>query len=492
MTAARATDLRRALEILDACNGLVRIDRPVDPDGELTAVLDQMETEHIWSAARFDSIVGYEGWSIVGSVFSDRANLATLFGTEPAELTSVLSERFDHPVAPVIVDDGAVHEHVAVGDAASLDDVPLVLHHERDAARYVSLGLTFVKDPDTGRRNVGIYRYMQRDARTLVPSLTSISNIADIFRRQEERGEPLEIAIVPAAAPALVIAASYRAAMGVDECALAGGLLEKPLRLVPAKTVAVEVPADAEVVIEGRILPGERHPEAPFADMSRSYSRVKRGPLTEVTAITRRRDPILQIAFSGHPDATNMAAVGHEVAVWRAVQGATSNLVAVHVPPSGYGFHCYLAIHKVPTVEGSERGEQRNAMLAALGAVPQLKLVIAFDHDVDIFDEFKVMGALARRFQAKDASTGEDRLLVIPNAKGATYDPSSFHREYPNSKLMIDATLRSDLPPDVRASFEEATPPWPREIDLADYLPTSGRPHQGAHRTGRFPRKGKP
>jgi 2,5-furandicarboxylate decarboxylase 1 len=232
------------------------------------------------------------------------------------------------------------------------------------------------------------------------------------------------------------------------------------------------------VVIECRILPGERYPEAPFADMSRSYSRVKYGPLTEVTAITRRNDPILQVAFSGHPDATNMAAVGHEVAVWRAARAATSNLVAVHVPSSGYGFHCYLAIRKAPTVEGSERGEQRNAMLAALGAVPQLKLVIAFDHDIDIFDEFKVIGALARRFQAKDPSTGEDRLLVIPSAKGATYDPSSFHREYPNSKLMIDATLRSDLPPEVRASFDEARPPWPDEIDLSDYLSADDWPRR--------------
>jgi 2,5-furandicarboxylate decarboxylase 1 len=476
VSAGSATDLRRALEILDARHGLVRIDRPVDPNGELTAVLDRMEAEHVWSAARFDSILGYQGWSIVGSVFSDRGNLAALFGTEPAQLTSVLSERLDRPIPPVIVADGPVHEHVSTGGAASLDDIPLVLHHELDAGRYVSLGLTFVKDPDTGLRNVGIYRYMQRDATTLVPSLTSISNIADIFRRQEERGEPLDIAIVPAAAPATVIAASYRAAMGVDECALAGALLEEPLRLVPAKTVDVEVPADAEVVIECRILPGERYPEAPFADMSRSYSRVKYGPLTEVTAITRRHDPILQVAFSGHPDATNMAAVGHEVAVWRAARAATSNLVAVHVPASGYGFHCYLAIHKAPTVEGSERGEQRNAMLAALGAVPQLKLVIAFDHDIDIFDEFQVMGALARRFQAKDPSTGEDRLLVIPSAKGATYDPSSFHREYPNSKLMIDATLRSDLPPEVRASFDEARPPWPEEIDLSDYLSASDWP----------------
>jgi 2,5-furandicarboxylate decarboxylase 1 len=465
-----ATSLRQALELLAARRQLVRISRTVDPKGEVAAVLDHLENAHMWSAALFTSIAGYEGWSIAGSLFADRSGVATVFGVDPSSLTAALSERLDSPIAPEIVDRGLVQEITSVGDDASLDDIPLLLHHERDAGRYVSLGLTFVKDPDSGMRNAGIYRFMQRDRRTLVPSLTSISNIADIFRRQEERGLPLDIAIVPAASPAMIVAAGYRAGLGVDECALAGGLQGEPVSLVPARTVDVEVPADAEVVIEARILPGERHPEAPFADMSRSYSRVKLGPLTEITAITRRRDPILQVAYSGHADATNMAAIGQEIAVWRAARAASSNLTGVHIPASGFGLHCYLSIRKAPTVEGFERGEQRNAMLAALGAVPQIKLIIAFDDDVNIFDESKVLGALARRFQAKDPSTGEDRLLVIPNSKGATYDPSSFHREYPNAKLMIDATLRSDLAPEVRAGFDEAQPAWSAPIDLADYL----------------------
>jgi 2,5-furandicarboxylate decarboxylase 1 len=470
VTSPIPSDLRSALDLLDQRGGLARIRRTVDPNGELTAVLDQMEQEHNWSAGLFESVLGYEGWRIAGSVFSDRANVAALVGTQPQTLTADLSRRLDLPIAPELVESGPVHETVLTGEEASLDAIPLVLHHERDAGRYVSMGLTFVKDPETGHRNVGIYRYMQRDRKTLVPSLTSISNIADIFRRQEQHNLPLEIAIVPSASPAMVIAASYRAPLDVDECALAGGIQGAPVRLVPAKTVDVEVPENAEVVIEARILPGERYPEAPFADMSRSYSRVKHGPLVEVTAITHRHDPILQIAFSGHPDATNMAAVGQEVAVLRAAQAASSNVVAVHVPASGYGFHCYVAIDKVPTVEGRERGEQRNAMLAALGAVPQLKLIIAFDADVDIFDDLAVLGALARRFQAKDAMTGEDRLLVLPYMKGATYDPSSFHREYPNSKLMIDATLSSELSQELRASFEEAKRAWPHEIDLRRYL----------------------
>jgi 2,5-furandicarboxylate decarboxylase 1 len=228
------------------------------------------------------------------------------------------------------------------------------------------------------------------------------------------------------------------------------------------------------VVIEARILPGERYDEAPFADMSRSYSRVKRGPLTEVTAITHRSRPILQIAFSGHADATNMAAVCHEVAVLRAARAVSGAVTAVHVPASGYGFHCYLALEKAPTVEGRERGEQVNAMLAAVAAVPQLKLVIAVDHDVNVFDDVAVLEALARRFQPVDALSREDRLIVIRAAKGATYDPSSFHREYPNSKLLVDATISSDLTPEQRHGLREARTRGVDTIDLDAYLVEGG------------------
>ena len=99
-----------------------------------------------------------------------------------------------------------------------------------------------------------------------------------------------------------------------------------------------------------------------------------------------------------------------------------------------------------------------------------IKLIIAFDDDVDIHDDTAVLGALARRFQAVDAQTRESRIQVIPAAKGATYDPSSFHREFPNAKLLIDATLRSDLTDEQRGSFAEARTAGAAGIDLANYV----------------------
>jgi 2,5-furandicarboxylate decarboxylase 1 len=247
----------------------------------------------------------------------------------------------------------------------------------------------------------------------------------------------------------------------------------EPLRLVRARTVDLEVPAEAEVVIEARILPGERHAEAPFADMSGSYSRVKRGPLTQMTAITHRTRPILQLTFSGHPEATNMAAGCHEVAIMRAAGAASRGVPGVHVPASGYGFHCYIRMKKTSTLEGRERGEQKSVMLAALGAVPQIKLVI---------DEGAILRILSRRFQAVDPATRDEHLHVIPSAKGTSYDPSSFHREYPSSKVLIDCTRRSDLTEERHASFVEARCRGVESIDVVNYLRAGAPATSSRHR----------
>jgi 2,5-furandicarboxylate decarboxylase 1 len=461
-----AHSLRAALDRLGT--SCVRVRKPVDPAWEIAAVLDRMERSDRLQPVLFESIDSTPGWSVLGNLFADRRSIAAVLGIAPEELNAEVARRLEAPLPPEIVDDGPVQANVMT--TPDLDRLPVTKLHEHDAAAYISMGVAICRDPDTGVQNIGVYRFMKKSATELVPSLTSLSNAADIFARHEAVGKPMDIAIVPGASPALCLAASYKAPIGMDEAALAGGLAQEPVRLVPAKAVDLLVPADAEVVIEARVMPGERHAEAPFADMSRAYSRVKRGPLVKVEAITHRDDPVFQLAFSGHPEATNMAALSHEVAVWRAVRQSTSCLTAVHVPASGYGFHCYLAVRKAPNIEGHERGEHKNAMLAALGAVPQLKLVAVFDDDVDVFDDGAVLGALARRFQAVDSLTGEQRVQVLTGMRGATYDPSSHHREYPSAKVMLDATLPTELTPEQREGFSEAQCAGSSSLQLSDYL----------------------
>jgi 2,5-furandicarboxylate decarboxylase 1 len=466
---ANPHSLREVLDALGA--GCLRVDKEVDRSWEISAVLDRLERSGRCEPVLFESIAGHPGWSVLGNLFADRASIASSLGIDVADLNHEISERLAKPIDPVLVGDAPVQE-VVISDSPSLDSLPIPTLHERDAGPYLSMGVAICRDPDTGVQNVGVYRFMQRSATELVPSLTSLSNAADIFAKYEAKGLPMDLAIVPGLSPALALAASYKAPVGVDEAALAGGLAQQPLRMVRAQTLDLNVPADAELVIEAQVLPGGRYPEAPFADMSRAYSRPKQGPLVKVQAITHRRDPILQLAFSGHAETSNMAALCHEVVIWKAVRQSTGCVTAVHVPASGYAFHCYLQVKNAPPTVATAGGDQRTASPAALGAVPQIKLVAVFDDDVDIFDDHEVLGAIARRFQAVDALSGESRIQVLPNMRGATYDPSSLHREYPNSKLMLDVTLPGGLTPEQREGFHEARCAGSEDIDLSNYFPT--------------------
>ncbi|MFQ5693475.1 MAG: UbiD family decarboxylase domain-containing protein, partial [Nitrospinota bacterium] len=295
-------------------------------------------------------------------------------------------------------------------------------------------------------------------------------NISDIFGRCEENGQSLEVAILPGVDPLVTLAASYGAPMGVDELSLAGGLRGEPLDLVPCETVDLLVPALAEMCIEAEIHPGERLPEAPFADQSLTYSRVKRGPRVTVRAITHRNNPIHQFIFSGHPDVLHLMAVIFEAAIYEAVRRVVPTVRAVHVPPSGAGFHCYVSMKRRPTTEGFETGEGKTALMAVLGVAPYIKLAVALDDDIDVFDESQVLWAIATRFQPLDAHTGEPRYFVVPGAKGASPDPSAFHKAYPSSKLALDCTVRVDLPEEARAMFWRAEVPGKGRIRLDDYF----------------------
>ena len=466
----RHDDLREFLEILDEHGNLRRAKCSVDPVWEMSAVLGQMEDQGDLSAVLFEEVKGLPGWRVVGNLFAQRHHVAMALNVPEEEILTAFQDRIKRPISPRPVSEAPVKDHILVGEDATLDRLPLVHHHEKDVARYISAGLCIYKDPDTGVQDMGVYRFMVKDEKTLVPSLTQTSNISDIFQRCEEKGQSLEIAILPGIDPLLMLAASYWAPMGVDELALAGGLRGEAVGVVPCETVDLMIPALAEMCIEAEIHPGARHPEAPFADQSLTYSRVKSGPRVTVRAITHRENPIHQFIFSGHPDVLHLMSVIFEAMIHDAVRRVVPTVKAVHVPASGAGFHCYVSMTRKPTTEGFETGEGKTVLLAVLGTAPYIKFAVVVDDDIDVFDEQQVLWAVATRFQPIDAHTGEPRYFVVPGAKGASPDPSAFHKAYPSSKIALDATVRVDLPEDVREMFWRATVPGKEQISLEDYF----------------------
>jgi 2,5-furandicarboxylate decarboxylase 1 len=284
-----------------------------------------------------------------------------------------------------------------------------------------------------------------------------------LFLQAERRGEPLEVAWVVGHHPSFLLASQYRGPLDLDDRHVAGGLMGEPLRMVPAETLAMDVPADAEIVIEARMLPGVRELEGPFGEFSWTLGPAEMTPVAEVTAITRRRDAIFLDVFNAHPEHNLIGMIGREATVFQRVKASMPALKAVALPMSGTSrFTCYVSVGPAHPAAG------RHAALAALAADPIIKLVVVVDDDIDVFDDAQVLWAIATRVQP-------DRdVLVIPDAWTNELDPAA-HQPWDNTrrggvngKWIVDATRPVGLPAQPRADVPEAI--W-RNIRLEDFLP---------------------
>src|SRR5262249_39955990 len=267
------------------------------------------------------------------------------------------------------------------------------------------------------------------------------------YRMAEAEVRALPVAIVVGVHPALLVASQMRLAFDEDELAAAGALLGAPVELVRCRTVPLEVPADAEVVIEGEVLPHERRREGPFGEFARLYGAPRDLPVVRVRAITHRRDAIWQNLIAATiPENAVLGAAGREPSLFKTVRSAVPTVTAVHMPTgSGANFHAIIALRK------QVEGEAQKAAFAAFAHQDLIKHVFVVDDDIDIYDPEDVDYALATRFQA-------DRdLYVIPRVKGNPLDPAADEYETGRAtvtKMIVDATRPLDAPPE-RYRFAE-------------------------------------
>ena len=280
---------RDALRVLEDAGELRRIKKAVDPR-HFSALAAQAK-----EATFFEAIEGYPSWRAAGALVSTRKRLALAMGCSEADIARRFEDGIRRPVDARLVSDGPCQEVVWQGDAVDLTAIPLPLMHVKDGGPYISATMVVSKDPEYGR-NVGSYRLMYRTPRDTGIDLVSSSDMRRYYQRALDAGRPLEIAVAVGVHPYEMLAASYKAPIDVDEYAIAGGLHGAPVDLVHCRTVDLEVPADAELVLEGELLPiGWTADEGPFGEFSHITGEVKWNPIFRVRAITRRRDPIFYV-----------------------------------------------------------------------------------------------------------------------------------------------------------------------------------------------------
>jgi 2,5-furandicarboxylate decarboxylase 1 len=314
-----------------------------------------------------------------------------------------------------------VHREV---DLARL--LPLPTHNEHDSGPYVTAGIMITRNPRTGQQNVSIHR-CQLSGPNRLGVLLLPRHAHMFFEMAEQQGAPLDAAIVVGVDPLTLLASQAIAPMDVDELTIAGALHGRPLPVVKCLGSELRVPAEAEIVIEGRFLPRVREPEGPFGEFPQYYGERGDRHVMEVDVVTHRRDAIFHTVGGGGLEHLLLGAIPREATLLAHLKRTFPNVLDVHLSPGGImRYHLYVQIKK------RQEGEAKNIMMGAFAGSFDVKHVIVVDDDVDIHNPTEVEWAVATRFQA-------DRdLLVVPESQGSKLDPST--RDGVGAKMGMDAT----------------------------------------------------
>ena len=416
---------------------------------DLAAVADALEGN---ARAVLFRAVGPERHELVGNVTGSRARIARAFGVAPHELLKEVQRRLHNQPEVVEVSraEAPAQAVVLTGTDADLTTLPVHLQHGADGAPYISAATDFAVDPNTGWTNIGVRRLMLRGRTEAGVDLNSPSDLRAIYEASAAAGEPLPVSFVVGSHPIDHLAAVMR--LAIDDLALISSLREAPLPVVKCVTNDVRVPADAEWVLEGHIdARGHIEPEGPYGEFLGYYGAVKRNPVFHLTAVTRRRDALFQTSTIGgkwlsRTDTAQLNGVRTEVMVWRALETAVREPVAVHATPASGGMYTLRVAlrQRVP-------GEARNAIAACFGALTNVKHVFVVDPDVDIFSDEQMDWAFATRFQA-------DRdLMVMEGMRTVPIDPSLL-----GSRVGAKAGFDLTWPAGAAARLEMRVPEPPR------------------------------
>jgi 2,5-furandicarboxylate decarboxylase 1 len=375
------------------------------------------------------------GISLLGNVFASRKRCAVALGLPPGQSASELSLRYAEKenirINPILLDkkNSPVKDVVKRGHDVDLFDYPIVRHHEMDPAPYINMTV-LVKDPEGDFYNIAFQRTMVQGKQQLGIQMGYAHNLA-LAQKYEAKKEPVPLIIVIGHHPAFYLGSLNLLPFGTNDYEVLGGFMGEPLRLCPSETWGDRflVPADAEFVLEGEMIPWERHAEAPFGEFTGYYGPQRNFPIIQVKAVTHRRDAIFQHVFVGHRDVSILGGIPKEGGLLNAMRGIVPMTRAVSFPPSGQcRFYAFISIKK--TYEGASK----QAALAALAHCYFIKYCVIVDEDIDVFNEEEVWWAVATRSQP-----AED-LDILRNVKGPELDPSQT-TEDTTSKVIIDATM---------------------------------------------------
>ena len=482
-------DLRSALELLESIPGqMVHTDVEVDPSAELAGVYRYVgaggtvaRPTKTGPAMTFENVKGHQGAKVVIGLLASRKRVGYLLNSKPEKLGFMMRDAVKNAIAPVVVDKAKAQcqevVHLATDESFDIRKlIPAPTNTPEDAGPYVTLGMCYASDVETGESDVTIHRLCLQSKDEISMFFTPGARHLGAFREKAEAlGKPLPISISIGVDPAIEIASCFEpptTPLGFNELSIAGAIRGKAVELAPCVTIDEKCIANAEYVIEGELLVGARVREDQNSNTGKAmpefpgYTGPANAelPVIKVKAVTHRVNPIMQTCIGPSEEHVSMAGIPTEASILDMVERAMPGRVQnVYAHSSGGGK--FIAVIQFKKTVPSDEGRQRQAALLAFSAFPELKQVILVDDDVDIFDTNDVLWAMTTRMQA------DVDIVTIPGVRCHPLDPSndpacswSIRDHGIACKTIYDATV----PFNQKARFQRAKF---MEVDVKKFLP---------------------
>lgn len=445
-------DLREFIARLDACGKLHRIKQEVDKDWEIAAVSRiafQSIPEPERPALIFEKVKGFDTPVVLGVNGASRSIYCLALECELGDVQQKWSDAEQRPIPPVRVERGPVQENIFKGERADITRLPIPTWTVgEDPGPYLTAGCIVTKDAETGIRNVGTYRVQVKGPRKLGLFINYLQGGRDHVEKNNRAGRPTPVAIVMGTDPVIGLVSVSRVETDLDELAVAGSLRGEAVQVVRCQTVDLEVPATAEVVIEGIIRANELEDEGPFGEYTGYMGPASMSYVVDVTCITHRNRPIVQAFLSQMPpsESSCIRGIGREATLLKHLK---ENL---HLPVKDLHLleHSGAAAYLVISIKKTHPVQPRTVMFAAWAYAPQFgKFTVVVDEDIDVRDPDQVNWALSWRVQP------ETDTFIVSGTAAVSLDPSQAavgvrqeeSTRRVSSKIGIDATRKHKFPP---------------------------------------------
>lgn len=486
---AKINDLRSALEYLKTIDGqYVETDVEVDPHAEVSGVY-----RHVGAAGTvarptqegpamvFNNVKGHEGARVAIGLLASRKRVGYLLGEKPEKLGFLLNNAVENTIAPVVIpnDQAKCQEVVHYATDPDFDIrklIPAPTNTEEDAGPYITMGMCYATDVETGESDITIHRLcLQSKDEISMYFVPGSRHLGAIREKAEALGKPLPISISVGVDPAIEVAACFEpptTPFGFNELGIAGGIRGEAVELTQCLTINEKCIANAEYVIEGELLVGERIREDINTDTGKAMPEFPgytgranpELPIIKVKAVTTRKNPIMQSCIGPSEEHVNMAGIPTEASIMSMVNRAMpGKLLNVYAASSGGGK--YIAVLQFKKSVPSDEGRQRQAALLAFSAFSELKHVFIVDEDVDCFDIKDVIWAMTTRFQA------DVDMIPIPGVRTHPLDPSNDPTCSPSIRdhgIACKAIFDCTVPFSEKARFQRSKF---KDVDPAHWLP---------------------